>query len=224
MTFEVTVAGGRTLRTRRVLVTTGLRDELPDLPGVRERWGRDLLHCPYCHGHEVRDQPLGVLGGTPESVAHAHLVRQWSHDVVLFAHGRPLSANQREELAARTIRVVDAPVARLVVEGDRLTGVELATGQVVARAAVFVRPRFVPHDTLLTALGCTTHDTGWVAVDATGRTTVPGVWAAGNAVNPRAQVITAAGEGSAAAIAINNDLVEEDIPIAVKCFRLGLRS
>ena len=98
------------------------------------------------------------------------------------------------------------------------------TGQVVARAAVFVRPRFVPHDTLLTALGCATHDNGWVAVDATGRTTVPGVWAAGNAVNPRAQVITAAGEGSAAAIAINNDLVDEDVPIAVQCFRLGLRT
>ena len=80
---------------------------------------------------------------------------------------------------------------------------------------MFVRPRFVPHDSLLTGLGCATHDNGWVAADATGRTSVPGVWAAGNAVNPRAQVITAAGEGSAAAIAINNDLVEEDISTAV---------
>jgi thioredoxin reductase len=222
MTFEVTVERRPTLRAHRILVTTGLRDELPDLPGVRERWGRDLLHCPYCHGHEVSDQPLGVLGGTTEAIAHAHLVRQWSHDVVFFAHGQRLTANQREQLAARAIGVVDAPVARLVVEDDRLTGVELVTGQVVARAAVFVRPRLVPHDSLLTDLGCATHDTGWVVVDATGRTTVPGVWAAGNAVNPRAQVITAAGEGSAAAIAINNDLVDEDLPIAVRCFRLGL--
>lgn len=220
--LEVTLSGGRTLRTRRVLVTTGLRDELPDLPGIRERWGRDLLHCPYCHGHEVRDQPLGVLGGTPEALAHAHLVRQWSHDVTFFANGFRLTATQREELAAHTIGVVDAPVVRLVVEDDHLTGVELATGQVVPRTAVFVRPRFVPHDGLLTALGCATQDNGWVAVDATGRTSVRDVWAAGNAVNPRAQVITAAGEGSAAAIAINNDLVEEDVPIAVACFRLGL--
>ena len=70
------------LRARRVLVATGLRDELPDIPGVRERWGRDLLHCPYCHGYEVRDQPLGVLGGGAEAVQHALLVRQWSPDVV----------------------------------------------------------------------------------------------------------------------------------------------
>ena len=220
--FEVTLEDGSALRTRRVLVTTGLRDELPDLPGIRDRWGRDLLHCPYCHGHEVRDQQLGVLGGTPEAIAHAHLVRQWSHDVVFFTNGTGLTANEREQLAARAIGVVDGPVARLVVEDDRLTGVELVTGQVVARAAVFVRPQFVPHDTLLTALGCATHDNGWVVVDATGRTSVPGVWAAGNAVNPRAQVITAAGEGSAAAIAINNDLVDEDLPIAVTSFRLGL--
>jgi thioredoxin reductase len=222
MSFDVGLHDGSTLRSRRVLVTTGLGDDVPDLPGVRERWGRDLLHCPYCHGHEVREQPLGVLGGSPEALAHAHLIRQWSRDVVYFANGDPLTAMQREQLAARAIGVVDTPVARLVVEDDSLTGVELVTGQVIPRAAVFVRPRFVPHDTLLIDLGCATHDNGWVAVDATGRTSVPGVWAAGNAVNPRAQVITAAGEGSAAATALNNDLVDEDLPIAVTNFRLGL--
>ena len=219
--FEVTLQHGPALRTRRVLVTTGLRDVIPDLPGVRQRWGRDLLHCPYCHGHEVRNQPLGVLGGTPDALAHAHLVRQWSTDVVFFANGDPLTADQREQLAARAIGVVDPPVTRLVVQDDHLTGVELVTGQVVPRAAVFVRPRFVPNDTLLTDLGCATNATGWVDTDATGLTSVPGVWAAGNAVNPRAQVITAAGEGSAAAIAINNDLVDEDLPIAVTNFRRG---
>ncbi len=222
MSFDIRLDDGPTIRSRRVLVTTGLRDDVPDLPGVRERWGRDLLHCPYCHGHEVRKQPLGVLGGSPEALAHAHLIRQWSHDVVYFANGQSLTAMQREQLAARAIGVVDAPVTRLVVEDDRLSGVELATGQVVPRTAVFVRPRFVPNDTLLTDLGCATQDNGWVAVDATGRTSISGVWAAGNAVNPRAQVITAAGEGSAAAIAINNDLVDEDLPIAVTNFRLGL--
>jgi thioredoxin reductase len=220
--FEVTLEDGQSLRTRRVLVATGLRDDLPDIPGVRERWGRDLLHCPYCHGYEVRDQPLGVLGGTPEAVVHAHVVRQWSDDVVFFANGATPTADQREQLVARAIGIVETPVARLVVEDDRLTGVELDSGQVVPRAAVFVRPRFVPNDALLTGLGCATHENGWVVADTTGRTSVPGVWAAGNAVNPRAQVITAAGEGSAAAIAINNDLVEEDILIAVTDFRLGL--
>jgi thioredoxin reductase len=224
--FQVTLADGAIVRARRVLVTTGLRDDIPDIPGVRERWGRDLLHCPYCHGYEVRDQPLGVLAGEPstveESLAHAHLVRQWSDDVVFFANGAALSVEQRERLVARAIGIVDATVTRLVTEDDQLTGVETEGGHVVPRSAVFVRPHFLANDTLLTHLGCATGANGWVTVDPTGATSVAGVWAAGNTVNPRAQVITAAGEGSAAAIAINNDLVDEDLPIAVANSRLGV--
>ena len=224
--FQVTLDDGTTLETRAVLVTTGLRDAIPDIAGVHERWGRDLLHCPYCHGYEVRDRPVGVLAGGPtttaESLAHAHIIRQWSDDVVFFANGATLTAAQREQLVARAIGVVDEPVVSLAVDADHLTGVVVAGGRVVPREAVFVRPQFVPNDTLLVDLSCTVRDTGWVQVDATGATSVPGVWAAGNATNPRAQVITAAGEGSAAAIAINNSLVEEDLPIAVTNFRLGL--
>ena len=220
--FDVRLEDQSVLRTRRVLITTGLRDHVPDLPGVAERWGRDLLHCPYCHGYEVRDRPLGVLGGNEAAPAHAHLIRQWSDDVVYFANGTDLDSDQRESLTARGIGVVETPVAGLVVERDQLAGVRLADGTVVPRAAVFVRPEFMPHDTLLTDLRCSTGPDGWVTVDATGRSSVSGVWAAGNAVNPRAQVITAAGEGSAAAIAINNDLVEEDVHIALTLYRQGL--
>jgi thioredoxin reductase len=213
--FLLTLADGTTLTARRVLVTTGLRDEIPDIAGLRERWGRDVLHCPYCHGHEVRDQPLGVLGGRPEAVQHALLIRQWSDDVVYFAHTGSPSATERELLEARGIAVVDGAVARVVVEGDALTGVELEDGTVVRRTAVFVRPDFVPNADLLTRLGCAAHDGGWVVADPTGRTSVPGVWVAGNAANPRAQVITAAGEGSAAAIALNAALVDEDVRVAL---------
>jgi thioredoxin reductase len=213
--FAVRLASGATMTARRVLFATGLRDEIPDIPGFRDRWGRDLLHCPYCHGYEVRDQPLGVLGRGPETVQHALIIRQWSSDVVLFAHGGDLTASDRERLGACGIDVVDTPVAGLVVDDDALTGVELQDGRVIARAAVFVRPRFVPNNDLLADLGCENNDDGWPVIDQTGATSVPGVWVAGNAANPRGQVITAAGEGSAAAIAINNDLVDEDVHEAV---------
>jgi len=213
--FEVRLDDGSVLAARRVLVATGLHDVLPDIPGVRERWGRDLLHCPYCHGYEVRDQPLGVLGGTTEAVQHAQLVRQWSSDVVLFPHTDTPTDHQREQLAAREIRVVEGTVQRLLVEDDQLTGVELEHGRVVRRTAVFVRPRFVPSTDLLVSLGCDLDDDGWVRTDAVGRTTVPGVSVAGNVANPRAQVITAAGEGSSAAIALNADLVDDDVHTAL---------
>lgn len=214
----VHLADGSALTARHVVVATGLRDEIPDVPGVRERWGRDLLHCPYCHGYEVRDQQLGVLGGSPEAVQHAHVIRQWSSDVVLFSHTDALTDEAREQLVARAIGVVDGPVARLVVEDDRLTGVALQDGRFVPRAAVFVRPRFVPNTDLLTDLGCRTQD-GWVVTDGAGRTSEAGVWVVGNAGNPRAQLITAAGDGSATAIALNADLVEDDVHQALRAFR-----
>jgi thioredoxin reductase len=214
--FLVRLAGGQVLTARRILVATGVRDELPEIPGVRERWGRDLLHCPYCHGWEVRDQPVGVLGTLPGSVQHAQLVRQWSDDVVFFVHTYDLTSDERVRLEARGVHVVGGEVARLVVEADRLTGVELADGRVVARTAVFIRPGNVPRaDGLLTGLGCEVDEAGFVTVDATGRTSASGVWAAGNVVDPRTQVITSAGAGSVAAIAINADLVEEDVERAV---------
>jgi len=206
--FAVHLADGSVAHAHRILVTTGVTDDLPAIPGARERWGRDLLHCPYCHGWEVRDQTLGVLGTHPGAVMHALLIRQWSDDVIFFTHTADVSPQEREQLAARGIRIADGEVVRLVVDDDRLTGVELAAGTVVPRTAVFIRPRNVPHpDGLLAGLNVDLDAEGFAVVDRDGRTSAPGVYAAGNVVDPRGSVITAAGAASAAAMAINADLV-----------------
>jgi thioredoxin reductase len=214
--FQVRLVGGRTLAARRVLVATGVRDELPDVPGMRERWGDDVLPCPYCHGYEVRDRPIGVVGGLdPGRALHlALLLPQWSPDVVFFTNGIALTADERAQLAARGVPVVDGSVTRLVVHDGVLRGVELAGERVVPRSVVFVGSFLVPHDELLIGLGCEIDDHGWARTDATGRTSVPGVWAAGNVANPRAQVVSAAGMGSAAAIAMNADMVQEEVRAA----------
>lgn len=215
--FTLRLADSRAVTARRLLLATGAVDELPDIPGARERWGRDFLHCPYCHGWEVRDQPIGVLGTTPGSVDHAHLLRQWSDDVVFFAHTYPVTASERAALDARGIPTVEGLVARLSVVEDRLDAVQLADGRSIPRAAVFIRPALhARQDGLVDSLGCEVDEGGFARVDATGQTSVTGVWAAGNAANPRAQVINAAGEGSAAAIAINADLVDEDVRTALQ--------
>jgi thioredoxin reductase len=215
--FAFRLAGGRTVEARQVLLATGAVDELPDVGGARERWGRDLLHCPYCHGWELRDRALGVLGTGPGSVEHAHLLRQWTDDVVLFTHTATVTAAERASLDARAIAVVDGTVERLVVADDRLRGVQLADGRTVPRDALFIRPALRAHaDGPAAALGCEMVARGLVRTDTDGRTSVPGVWSAGNATNPRAQVITAAGEGSAVAIAINTELVKDDIETAAE--------
>jgi thioredoxin reductase len=215
----VRLADGRRISARRLLVTTGLRDELPEIPGLRARWARDVLHCPYCHGYEVRDRPLGVLGGTPAAVRYAQIVRQWTDDLVYFTPPGTLTPAERAEFAARAVGVIEGVVKGLIVDGDQLRGLQLADGRVVPRDALFVPPRLVPDSDLLVGLGCAADGDGWVTTDSTGRTTVPGVWAAGNVVDPRAQVITAAGAGSAAAIALNADLVEQDVRTALRSSR-----
>ena len=195
--FTLGLASGRTVHATQLLLATGATDALPDIDGVRERWGRDCLHCPYCHGWEVRDQAIGVIG----SVEHAHLLRQWSDDVILFPHTTPVAD-------AHGIEVVEGVIERLVVHDDRLRGVQLSDGTFIARDALFIRPAVRAHaDGLAATLGCDLREDGLLRVDPDGRTSVPGVWAAGNATDPRAQVITAAGEGSAVAIAINTELV-----------------
>jgi thioredoxin reductase len=137
--------------------------------------------------------------------------------VIFFAHTGGLSPAEHAQLAARGITVITGEVSRLVVEADRLTGVELADGRLVPRTAVFIRPSNLPHnDGLLAGLGCAVDDEGFVTVDVSGRTSTDGVWAAGNAVDPRAQVITSAGAGSTAAFAINADLVQEDVARALE--------
>ena len=226
--FDVLLDDGTTVGARRLLVTTGLVDELPDVPGVAERWGRDVLHCPYCHGHEVRDRPIGVLGTNGSAVHQALMWRAWSDDVTLFLHGAPAPGeDEAEQLAARGIPVVEGPVAALEVDGDRLTGVRLADGSVKACAAVVVSPRSTARSELLVALGLTAREVEMggvvlgaaVPADPSGATAVPGVRVAGNVTDLRAQVITAAAGGLTAAAALNADLIAEDTARAVATMR-----
>ncbi|MGW0613968.1 NAD(P)/FAD-dependent oxidoreductase [Streptomyces sp. NPDC002788] len=215
--FTVVLAGGRTVRARRLVVATGLKDELPAVPGVAERFGRDVLHCPFCHGWEVRDQPFGVLASSAASAHQALMVSQWSKDVRFFLHTvaeEELSDIDLRRLAAAGVDVVPGEVAGLVVEDDRLTGVRLADGTTHARSVLFVGPRPVPRTGLLERLGAELHETPFGAypvVDANGLTTVPGVWAAGNAIGFAEQVVHAASGGYRAASAIVGDLLMADL-------------
>ena len=215
--FTALLASGQRISARRLLVTTGLRDELPDIPGLRDRWARDVLHCPYCHGHEVRDRRLGVIGGTPGAVRYAQIVRQWTGSGLLHPARHPHrrrtnpAVRPRHRRRRRHHRPASSSTGPTSSRACRWT-----TAASCPRDALFVPPRFVPNSALLVGLGCDVDPDGWVTVDSTGRTSVPGVWAAGNIVDPRAQVITAAGAGSAAAIALNADLVEDDVRTAVR--------
>ena len=222
--FGVTLDDGRAVTARRLLVATGLVDELPDLPGVAERWGRDVLHCPYCHGWEVRDQAIGILATGPTAVHQALLFRQLSDDVTFFRHTGPeLPDDEAAQLGALGIRLVDGEVAGLEVTDDRLTGVRLTSGYVVPRSVVVVAPRFTANDQVLAPLGLVAAAQEMhgqvvgsaIAADPTGASAVPGVWVAGNVSDLSAQVVVSAAAGLRAGARINADLVVEDARAAV---------
>jgi thioredoxin reductase len=209
--FTVTLTDGREVKARRLLVTTGLVDELPDIPGLRERWGRDVVHCPYCHGWEVRDRPIGVISSGPMSVHQALLFRQLSDDVTFFTHTRPAPVgDDAVKLANRGISIVDGEVAALETDGIRL-----ADGTVHPVGAVAVATRMVARTGFLEKLGlhAVEHPNGvgeYVPSEAAGRTEVPGVWVAGNVTDLTAQVGASAAAGALAGAAINADLVDEE--------------
>lgn len=223
--FDVELADGRSFPGRRILLATGLVDGLPDLPGLHDQWGRGVVHCPYCHGYEIRGQRIGVLGTGPMSVHQGLLFRQWSEDVTLFLDDTVSPTEEEwEKLAARGVRVVDGAVASVDATDGVLTGVTLRSGRVFDLQALAVATRMQVRGELLEPLGLVpeAHPSGMgssILPGPLGSTSVPGVYVAGNVSNLAAQVIVAAAEGTQMGALINAQLIEEETAWAVEGYR-----
>ncbi|MET8210464.1 NAD(P)/FAD-dependent oxidoreductase [Streptomyces sp. NPDC005373] len=225
--FTLTLADGRTLTARRVLVSTGLRDELPDVPGLAEHWGHSVLHCPYCHGWEVRDEPIGVLATGPASVHQALLFRQLTDDLVYFTRGNELDEDTRARFAARAVRIVDTPVQEVVKSEDGgIAGVRLTDGTFAARRILAVATRMQARTEGLDGLRLPMEDLPdnmgrRFSSGTAGTTEVPGVWVAGNATDPTAKVGASAAAGALAGAHINTHLATADTDAALAAAQGG---
>ena len=219
--FTVSLADGATVRARRLLVATGLRDVLPEVPGLAEHWGHSVVHCPYCHGWEVRDEPIGVLAVGSASVHQALLFRQLTDDLIYFSRGTELHDEARARFAARGIEVVDTAVEGVESTADGVVaGVRLSDGRRVARrvlaVATSVQPRIEGLDGLRLPLEDLPGGMGRrLASGMAGLTEVPGVWVAGNATDPFAQVGASAAAGALAGAHMNAHLVTADTDAAL---------
>lgn len=209
---------GGTVAARAVVMATGLIDELPEIPGLAERWGRTVLHCPYCHGWEVRDQRLVVIATSPFAVHQAELVRQWSRHVTLITHAlESLEPVTEQRLRSRDVEVVTARVHEVVGAAPYITGVRTDDGHLVEADAVFTFGTPRPHDGLLADLTLEYSDGPWgrfLTVDSFGRTSHDRIWAVGNVVNPAANVPMAIGAGAFTGGAVNLALVAEEFDLA----------
>lgn len=213
--FEVVLDSGETHITRRMLLATGLRDELPSIPGLAEQWGRSVVVCPYCDGWEVRDRRIAILAANPMSTHQAQLMRQLSADVTYLVNGSELPDELRSALLARGIVIEERLVASIETDaGDALTAVRLADGASVPVDAIFAGPAPAPLDELARELGATVVDrqgSSWLDVDPMGRTSIPGLWAAGNVTDARSSVPISMAAGNMVGAGLNADLVEEEV-------------
>lgn len=199
--FRLALSGGGEITARRIILAVGVTDTLPDIDGLVAGWGTSVIHCPYCHGYEYRDQRLGVLASMPMSVHQATLVRDWSDNVTLFANGVDLSDDDRAALDRRGVRIVEPPVASVAHRDGHLEAVCLADGSSVPLDALFVAPKTAPTGTLHVDLGCRVADGPmgpYIEVDDRRATSVPGVCAAGDAARVMAAAALAASDGTMA--------------------------
>ena len=220
--FRVELVGGHVIVARRVLAATGLVDELPDIDGLAEHWGRDVIHCPFCHGFEVRDRRIVQIVTHPMGLHTTGLFRQLTAQLTVVLHD-PANLDDSElgTLRAAGVDIVDARVSRIVTADGRVAAVELADHQRIDADAVVVGARFRVRAEPFASLGLrpSAHPTGLgdiVETDAAGETAVPGLYAAGNVTDPSQQVLQAAAHGSRVAAMMSFSLADEDIRTATR--------
>jgi thioredoxin reductase len=211
--FELREAGGARLSSRKLLLATGLLDDLPEIPGFGELYGNGVYTCPYCDGFEHRDRPIAVYGPGERCVALALEMTLWSRDLVLLTDGpADLAARNKARLDKLAVRVVEDRVVRL--EGDErgLKRIHFDGRAPIDREAIFLNYGEREGSDLVRMLGCDLTTKGTVETTSHERTEVPGLYVAGDASRRVQFAIVAAGEGAMAAFAINNDLLKEDLP------------
>jgi thioredoxin reductase len=218
--FQVTLSNGDQFLGRKLLLATGMKDTLPSIEGFAELWGNSVFHCPYCHGWEVRDQPLAIYGKGEVAFEQAFMLTGWSHDLVLCSDGAAeLSDGQRQKLMDWGIQICEESITRLDHQAGKLTGIVFTNNEVLPRRGILLRPQSSQHSDLAAKLGCKLGSNDLVEVNDFKQTSVAGIYAVGDASSPLSQISWAAASGAIAASFVNRALIEENLLslTATKC-------
>ncbi|MNX65622.1 Thioredoxin reductase [compost metagenome] len=210
--LQVTMADGQQVQGKRLILATGLRDELPPLPGLNERWGKTVLHCPYCHGYEVAGSPLGVMAAHPLSAHQAMLLPDWGPTTYFTQGEYEPDEEQAALMAKRGVRIERSPIVELMGTAPGLDAVKLADGRRMAVHALFVASKTHMASPLAAQLGCAFNDGPLgplIRVDDLRQTSVEGVFAAGDAAIPMSNATLASASGVMAGVCAHRSLVME---------------
>ena len=209
--FEIQTASGETFRARKLIFATGIKDVMPDIRGFAECWGISVLHCPYCHGYEVRNEKTGILGDGEYGFEFSALISNWTKDLTLFTNGRSaLTAEQTARIKGHDIKVVESEIQELEHTNGHLQSIIFKDGTRSPIKALYARPAFAQHCDIPVALGCELTDEGYIRADAFQMTTIQGVFACGDNTTRMRSVANAVAMGTAAGAMVNRELVSEE--------------
>lgn len=206
--FEVTTDAGDVFAAKKVIFATGIKDIMPDIEGAAECWGISLLHCPYCHGYEVRNEKTGVLGNGPQGFELASLISNWTKDLTLFTNGKStLSPEETWKLESHGIAIIETEVVGMEHTMGYLQHLVFRDGNASAVKALYTRNAFEQHCTIPQALGCALTEDGYLIIDSFQKTTVEGVYACGDNTSRMRTVSNAVAMGTMAAMMASREMI-----------------
>lgn len=210
--FKTYTANNEVFFSKKLLFASGVKDIMPNIPGFTECWGISVIHCPYCHGYEYRDQNTGIITNGELALDFGLLSNNWTEHLTIFTNGEcTISENDRKILTGRKINIIEDQIDRLVHSNGQVRHIEFADGRIFELEALYARPPFEQHSKIPEKMGCVINEQGYVEVDEFKRTTVPGIYAAGDNTNRMRSVANAVGAGSAAGAFINHDMIKEAV-------------
>ena len=208
--FEITTQAGDIFKAKKLLLATGIKDTMPDIKGFAECWGISVLHCPYCHGYEVKGEHIGLIGNGELAFDLCRMLSQWTQKLTLFTNGvSTLTEVQTQKIRSHNITIIETEIDALYHTNGQVEQVVLTDGSTVAVKALFARVAFTQHGEVPMQLGCEITEQGYIKVDDFQKTTVPGVYAAGDATSPMRAVAAAVAAGMKAGAMINREMIEE---------------
>ncbi|WP_018614747.1 NAD(P)/FAD-dependent oxidoreductase [Segetibacter koreensis] len=208
--FEVRIQTGETFSTKKLVFATGIRDIMPEIPGFAECWGISVLHCPYCHGYEVRHQKTGILANDETAFELSSLISNWTNDLTLYTNGpSTLTMQQVEKLQKHKINIVETVIEQLEQEDRYIKNIIFKDGTKAPVKALYARPSFVQHSSFPEVLGCEITNEGYIKIDASQRTTITGVYACGDNNTRMRTVANAVSMGTTTGLMVNKELIED---------------
>ena len=208
--FEIQTETGEVYQGKKLILASGIKDILPEIPGLKECWGISVIHCPYCHGYEVRNEKTGILANGEFGFEFGKMITNWTDDLTLYTNGKStLTEDQKEKLASKNVSISEKKIAEIIHQKGQIQALVFQDGSKVKLNAMYAKPDFIQSTPLPSALGCALKENGYLEVDQLQRTTVPGVFACGDNSNMFRSIAFAVSSGTMAGAACNKELIDE---------------